>query len=57
MFCFFRTTQELYLFFCHAQRKFFFQNLTLGYITDPLLIKAQRLVRNSPIFMLILRET
>jgi hypothetical protein len=34
---FFRTTQELeYLFFCRAKRKFFFQNLTLGYMTKTL---------------------
>ena len=33
----FRTTQELeYLFFCRAKRKFFFQNLTLGYMTKTL---------------------
>ena len=30
---FFRTTQELEYFFCRAKRKFFFQNLTLGYMT------------------------
>ena len=28
---FFRTTRELECFFCRAERKFFFQNLTLGY--------------------------
>ena len=34
---FFRTTQELeYLFFCRAKREFFFQNLTLGYMTKTL---------------------
>jgi hypothetical protein len=34
---FFRTTQELeYLFFCRAQREFFFQNSTLGYMTKTL---------------------
>ena len=33
----FRTTQELeYLFFCRARREFFFQNLTLGYMTKTL---------------------
>ena len=33
----FRTTQELeYFFFCRAKRKFFFQNLTLGYMTKTL---------------------
>jgi hypothetical protein len=31
------TTQELeYLFFCCAKHKFFFQNLTLGYMTKTL---------------------
>ena len=36
--CFFRTTQELeyFFFFCRAQCKFFFQNLTLGYMTKTL---------------------
>ena len=34
---FFRTTRELeYLFFCRAKRTFFFQNLTLGYMTKVL---------------------
>ena len=34
---FFRTTQELeYIFFCRAKREFFFQNLTLGYMTNTL---------------------
>ena len=34
---FFRTTQELeYLIFCRAKGKFFFQNLTLGYMTKTL---------------------
>jgi hypothetical protein len=34
---FFRTTQELeYIFFCRAKREFFFQNLTLGYMTKTL---------------------
>jgi hypothetical protein len=34
---FFRTTRELeYLFFCRAKREFFFQNLTLGYMTKTL---------------------
>ena len=34
---FFRTTRELeYLFFCLAKRNFFFQNLTLGYMTKTL---------------------
>ena len=34
---FFWTTQELeYLFFCRAKREFFFQKLTLGYITKNL---------------------
>ena len=35
---FFRTTQELeyYFFFCRANCKFFFQNLTLGYMTKTL---------------------
>jgi hypothetical protein len=34
---FFRTTRELeYLFFCHAKREFFFQNVTLGYMTKTL---------------------
>ena len=34
---FFCTTQELeYLFFCRAKLKFFFQNLTLGYMTKTL---------------------
>ena len=34
---FFRTTQELeYLFFCRAKREFFFQNLTLCYMTKTL---------------------
>jgi hypothetical protein len=40
LFCsefFFRTTQELeYLFFGRAKHKFFFQNLTLGYMTKTL---------------------
>ena len=32
-----RTTLELeYLFFCRAKREFFFQNLTLGYMTKTL---------------------
>ena len=30
---FFQTAQELEYFFCRAQREFFFQNLTLGYMT------------------------
>ena len=35
---FYRTTQELeYLFFCRAKGEFFFQNLTLGYITKTLI--------------------
>ena len=34
---FFWTTQELeYLFFCRTKREFFFQNLTLGYMTKTL---------------------
>jgi hypothetical protein len=34
---FFRTTHELeYLFFCRAKLKFFFQNLTLDYMTKTL---------------------
>ena len=34
---FFWTTQELeYLFFCHTKCEFFFQNLTLGYMTKTL---------------------
>ena len=34
---FFRTAQELeYLFFCRAERNFFFHNLTLGYMTKTL---------------------
>ena len=34
---FFQTTRELeYLFFCRAKRNFFFQNLTLGYMTNTL---------------------
>ena len=34
---FFLTTRELeYLFFCLAKRNFFFQNLTLGYMTKTL---------------------
>ena len=34
---FFRTTQELeYFFFGSAKREFFFQNLTLGYMTKTL---------------------
>ena len=34
---FFQTTQELeYYFFCRAKREFFFQNLTLGYMTKTL---------------------
>ena len=34
---FFRTTQELeYLFFCRTKCEFFFQNLTLGYMTKTL---------------------
>ena len=36
---FFRTTQELeyfFFFFCRAKREFFFQNLTLGYMTKTL---------------------
>ena len=34
---FFRTTQELeYLFFCRAKREFFFQNLSLCYMTKTL---------------------
>jgi hypothetical protein len=34
---FFRTTRELeYLFFCRAKRKFFFQYLTLDYMTKTL---------------------
>jgi hypothetical protein len=33
----FRTTRELdYLFFCCAKREFFFQNPTLGYMTNTL---------------------
>ena len=34
---FFRTTQELeYIFFCRTKREFFFQNLTLGFMTKTL---------------------
>jgi hypothetical protein len=33
---FFRTTQELEYLFCRAKREFFFQNLTLGYMTKTL---------------------
>ena len=33
---FFRTTQELEYFFCHAKREFFFHYLTLGYMTKTL---------------------
>ena len=33
---FFRTTQELEYLFCRAKRNFFFQNLTLGYMTKTL---------------------
>ena len=35
---FFRITQELeyFIFFCRAKRKFFFKNLTLGYMTKTL---------------------
>ena len=32
----FRTTQDLEYFFCRAKREFFFQNLTLGYMTKTL---------------------
>ena len=52
---FFRTTQELeYLFFCRAKRKFFFQNLTLCYMTKILNHIFFPLHQNQNIFFSII---
>ena len=49
---FFRTTQELeYIFFCRTKREFFFQNLTLGYMTKKSETDFFSLHQNQNIFL------